>query len=204
MSTRVGIIDYRMGNLRSIGNALDKVGGEVRFVRTAQELLESERLVLPGVGAFGASMRNLGEQGLPEAIGRFVTAGRPLLGICLGFQVLFERGTEGGPHEGLGLVPGTVSRFETDMHVPHTGWNVLRATSEHALWSGLDEDAHVYFVHSYKPEGVPKAYVIGESEYDGGFCCAVARDNVAGTQFHPEKSGADGLRILSNFLEWRP
>jgi len=204
MSIPVGVLDYRIGNLRSIGNARGKVGGGVTVVRTNEERLACDRLVLPGVGAFGASMRNLGEQGLVDAIDRYVSTGRPLLGICLGFQVLFGHGTEGGPHDGLGLVDGTVRRFETDLHVPHVGWNVLRAKAEHKLWSGLEPDAHVYFVHSFKPVEVPEEHVIGESEYDGWFCCAVARENVAGTQFHPEKSGADGLRILSNFLEWQP
>lgn len=204
MSTAVGVIDYRMGNLRSIGNALGKVGAEVTFVRDAEELLACDRLVLPGVGAFGASMRNLTDQGLVDAIGEYALSGRPLLGICLGFQVLFEHGTEGGPHDGLGLIGGTVRRFETDLHVPHVGWNVLRPRVEHPLWRSLEPDAHVYFVHSYKPSGVDDEHVIGESEYDGWFCCAVGRDNVVGTQFHPEKSGADGLRILSNFLEWSP
>ncbi len=204
MSTRVAIVDYEMGNLRSIANAMRAVGGDVQLVRDAAELDGVEHLVLPGVGAFGASMANLRERGLDVAIREHVAAGRPFLGICLGFQVLFARETEHGEHVGLGLLDGTVSRFETSLHVPHVGWNVLLPRQQHPVLAGLPEGAHMYFVHSFRPVGVDDDAVLAESEYDGRFVCAVARGSLVGTQFHPEKSGRDGLRLLQNFVTWRP
>lgn len=204
MSTRVAVVDYDMGNLHSIASALVAVGGDVRLVRTDDELQDVDRLVLPGVGAFGASMRNLRNVGLVDGIRRHVAAGRPFLGICLGFQVLFERGTEHGQHDGIGLFAGSVDRFDTGLHVPHVGWNELIACGDHPLLAGVGQRAHMYFVHSYRPVGVEEHVVIGQSDYDGRFVCAVAAGSAAGTQFHPEKSGHDGLRLLSNFLAWSP
>ena len=198
----VAIVDYGMGNLRSLANALRAVGAEPELVEAPERLSEYDRAVLPGVGAFGASMRNLRSVGYDQAIREYVASGRPLLGICLGFQVLFERGTEGGDHEGLGLVPGRVRRFETSLHVPHVGWNAVR-TQGHTLWDGLGEAPHMYFVHSYHADDVGADDVIGVTDYGERFVSAVARGNVAGTQFHPEKSGPDGLRVLHNFVRWQ-
>jgi glutamine amidotransferase len=200
----VTLIDYRMGNLRSIGNALRHVGAEVRVVDSADGLKGAGHVVLPGVGAFGASMRNLAERGLDDALRTHAAQGRPLLGICLGFQVLFDRGTEGGEHRGLGLIGGAVRRFETSLHIPHTGWNELRVVRPHPLLDGISDGEHVYFVHSYHPDAVDPSDVICTSEYDGAFVCGVARGSVVGTQFHPEKSGPAGLKLLSNFLAWSP
>lgn len=205
MSVRVAVIDYRMGNLRSIANALRHVGGDVQMVTSGAELADASHVVLPGVGAFGASMRNLAEHGLVDAIHAHVAAGRPLLGICLGFQVLFARGTEHGDHAGLGLVPGTVRRFATTtLHVPHTGWNAVEPTRAHPLLEGLPSGEPMYFVHSFHPDGVADADALATTTYGERFVCAVARDAVAGTQFHPEKSGPAGLRLLANYLSWRP
>ena len=201
--TRVAVVDYDMGNLRSITNALRAVGADVTVVRGAAELCEHDRVVLPGVGAFGAAMAHLHAAGLDEALAEHVDAGRPLFGICIGFQVLFERGLEHGDHTGLGMFGGTVARFRTDLHVPHVGWNALSARP-HPLWAGLPDQPHVYFVHSYHPVDVAADVVIGTAAYGEEFACAVARDNVAGTQFHPEKSGPIGLAILRNALEWTP
>lgn len=202
MSARVVVVDYEMGNLRSIANALRVVGGDVVTSADPDVIARADRLVLPGVGAFGASVDNLRARGLDAAIHAHVDGGRPFLGICLGFQVLFDVGLEHGEHTGLGLFRGTVRRFDTALHVPHVGWNGIQAARPHALLAGLADGTPMYFVHSYHPAQVLAAEVLATAEYDGAFCCAVARDNVAGTQFHPEKSGPDGLRLLANFLAW--
>lgn len=201
--SRVTLIDYDMGNLRSLANALRAVDADVRIVDRGDALADADHVILPGVGAFGASMENLRARGLDEALHRHIDAGRPFLGICLGFQVLFAEGSENGRHTGLGVFPGRVDRFETDLHVPHVGWNILEA-APHPIFAGLGPSPHMYFVHSYRPTGCDTADVIGTSEYDGSFVCAVARGSAAGTQFHPERSGADGLRVLTAFLAWRP
>lgn len=201
---RVTIIDHHINNLRSIANACRALGAEVHFAREGSELEDAGHVILPGVGAFGSSMHNLVERGFVEAIHAHCDAGRPFFGICLGFQVMFNKGTEHGECEGLGLFQGTIDRFETDLHVPHVGWNILQKEREHALLSDLDDDPHMYFVHSFHPRGVDPSVVLGTSDYGERFVCMVARDNVAGAQFHPEKSGADGLRILLNYLDWRP
>lgn len=201
---RVTVIDYDMGNLRSLENALRHIGAQVRIVEAGADLRDAEHVILPGVGAFGASMANLRERGLADALVRHREAGRPLMGICLGFQVLFEHGTERGAHEGLGFLRGSVDAFQTELHVPHVGWNVCRARRAHPLFAGLPEEEHVYFVHSFHPQGVEAEDVLATSDYGQVFTCAVARNNVVGTQFHPERSGPVGLRMLENFLVWRP
>jgi len=201
---RVSVIDYDMGNLRSIANALRHVGAEVRVVREASEVRAADRVVLPGVGAFGAAMRRLSSSGVDDAVRDHVAAGRPFLGICIGFQVLFALGDEHGERPGLGLVDGEIRRFCTDLHVPHVGWNALNLRAHHPVFDGHSPEPHVYFVHSYRAVGVRDADVIATTEYGEPFVSAVARDALVATQFHPEKSGPEGLRILKNFLTWRP
>jgi glutamine amidotransferase len=203
-STSVDVIDYDMGNLRSISNALASLDADVRLIRTPSERRPSSHLLLPGVGAFGASMANLRAAGLDELILEHATSGIPFMGICLGFQVMFERGTEAGDHQGLGLFKGTVARFDHGLHIPHTGWNELHATRPHPVTADLGEGRHVYFVHSYRAEGVPEEDVLTTSDYGGEFVAGVARDAVAGFQFHPEKSGHTGLSLLRAWLAWRP
>ncbi len=199
---KVAIVDNLFGNLRSICSAMTALGADVQVVRDAES--SSGHLVLPGVGAFGASVNNLRASGQDEVIRAHVERGDPFLGICLGFQVLFERGSELGQHTGLGIFEGSVDRFQTDLHIPHVGWNVLNPTREHPLFDGVGAAPHVYFVHSYHANGVAADDAIATSDYGEEFVCAVARDSAAGFQFHPEKSGATGLRMLKNFLEWRP
>ena len=207
---QVTLIDHHINNLQSIRNALLAVGATVRVVHDASELDGAGHVLLPGVGAFAQSMDNLRERGFVPAIREHVAAGRPFMGICLGFQVMFDSSDEhgeqrpGGCHEGLGLVHGRVERFRTSLHVPHVGWNGLLTQGDHPLFRGIDSGAHMYFVHSYHPVGVDESVVIGRSDYDYSFVCAVASGSAVGTQFHPEKSGADGLRVLRNFLDWRP
>jgi glutamine amidotransferase len=197
----IAIVDYGMGNLRSVQKAIEYLGGEALITRDAGVIAEAERLILPGVGAFGDAMDNLRRFGLIDPICRFAETGRPLLGICLGMQLLFNESEENGPHRGLGLIPGRVVRFALSRtyKVPQMGWNRLTLT-DHPLWVGLGEAPYVYFVHSYHAERDAEA-TIAESDYGYPFPAAASRGNVMGVQFHPEKSGDVGLRILKNFME---
>lgn len=206
---RVAIIDHKISNLRSISNACQRaLDAEVRLVRRPEEIRECGHVILPGVGSFGAAMAVLERLGIATALREHAASGRPLFGICLGFQLLFARSEEHGDHEGLGLFTGEVRRFETELHIPHVGWNVFRPRQEHPVFADLERgrshEPYVYFVHSYYPRDVDPSVIAGVSEYGDEFVCAVANGSIAGTQFHPEKSGADGLRILKNFLDWRP
>jgi imidazole glycerol-phosphate synthase subunit HisH len=199
------IVDYGIGNLRSLEKAFEAVG--VRPVRSGdpEAIAQAERLVLPGVGAFGACAAELKARGLWEPVLQAAEAGVPLLGVCVGMQLLFETGEEHGSHEGLGLLPGRVVRFSgvspdgLPLKVPHMGWNPLRPTHPHPLLDGLDEGAHVYFVHSYHARPDEPADVVAEAAYGEAFPAIVARNNVMGAQFHPEKSQTAGLRLLRNF-----
>jgi imidazole glycerol phosphate synthase glutamine amidotransferase subunit len=199
------VIDYGMGNLRSLTNALRALGAQVQVSDDPRLIYTSERLILPGVGAFGRSMQELGSRDLLAPLNDAVRGGKPLLGICLGFQVLFGSSTEHGEHPGLGYVSGRIERFEGEgLIVPHMGWNRLVLERPHALLEGVASGAHVYFVHSYRPAEADADDVLARTDYGGWFVSAVARGNVAGLQFHPEKSGPVGLRLLSNFLTWEP
>jgi glutamine amidotransferase len=205
----VVVIDYGMGNLRSIGNALRAVGADVLVSQDPAAVASAERLVLPGVGAFGMSMHELGARKLLGPILDAVQAGRPLLGICLGYQVLFERSNEHGEHAGMGLFEGSVERFDQPgLIVPHMGWNRILFESSsgppHPVLEGLSSGAFVYFVHSYRSIDVSDADALTRTDYGELFVSGVARDNLVGFQFHPEKSGPVGLRILRNFLSWSP
>jgi imidazole glycerol phosphate synthase glutamine amidotransferase subunit len=199
----VDVLDYGAGNLHSIVSALAQVGGTVRVVERADQA-RSGHLVLPGVGAFGASLAELQARGLEGVVRHHLDAGRPFLGVCVGFQLLFEQGTELGVHTGLGYFRGSVDRFQTHLHVPHVGWNEVRVQRPHPVSVGLPLPAHLYFVHSFRPTGVLPEDVWLTSDYDGPFVAGVARDSIVATQFHPEKSGALGLDLLSRFLRWTP
>ncbi len=209
----IAIVDYGMGNLRSVQKALQKLGYDAQITSDAETVLRADRLILPGVGAFGAAMENLRRAGLDRAIREFVETGRPFLGICLGLQLLFEVSEEtrsAEPERGLGILRGKVVRFPeglTDgqgkpLKVPHIGWNALHFTQRDALFEGIEEGSHVYFVHSYFPIPEAAGVVTAVSDYGIPFCCAVRSGNVRAVQFHPEKSSAVGLRILRNFAEW--
>ncbi|KAA9002353.1 imidazole glycerol phosphate synthase subunit HisH [Paenibacillus spiritus] len=200
----VAIVDYGIGNLHSVAKAIERLGQEALVTGDAAEILAADRVILPGVGAFGDAMAHLRDTGLDQAVLEVAAEGRqPLLGICLGMQLLFTRGEEYGAHEGLGLLPGRVVRFEPreGYKVPHMGWNRLRFLQpEHPLLAGLDE-GHVYFVHSYHALAEEPGDVLAVSDYGHPVTAVVGRGSVMGMQFHPEKSGEPGRRLLENFMK---
>lgn len=208
----IAIVDYGMANLRSVEKALLKVGGDPVITADPAEIARAEKVVLPGVGAFCAAMSNLHGAGLDNAVRSHIAQGKPFLGICLGLQMLFESSTEMGASEGLGILPGKVVRFFADglpnpeaaeLKVPHIGWNALQFPKPSRLLAGLPNGADVYFVHSYFPAPADPSIVSATSDYGYDFCCAIEKDNIAATQFHPEKSGTIGLQILRNFASWK-
>lgn len=207
---RCAIIDYGSGNLRSAAKALERVAGpEHRIDVTAdpEAVRTADRLVIPGVGAFAACREGLlGIAGMGEAIEALRQAGRPILGICVGMQLMATRGLEHGVHPGLGWVQGDIVQLDPQPphRVPQMGWNALHFTPGHALLAGIAPDAHAYFVHSYHLVGADPADILASTDHGGPVVAAVARGSVAGTQFHPEKSQETGLRLLANFLAWSP
>ncbi len=200
----LAVIDYGAGNLRSVLHALKHLEAQdVRLVRAPEQLEGAQKIILPGVGAFGAGMQKLREQGLIVPLQDALVAGVPYLGICLGMQFLFEGSDEMGDHEGLGILPGTVTRFpeRLGLKVPHMGWNELQQCQESALLAGLPQPSYAYFVHSYYCAPAVQDDVLITADYGEPFCAGVARGNIYGVQFHPEKSQRTGLKILRNFLE---
>jgi glutamine amidotransferase len=204
----IGVIDYGMGNLLSVVNALAILGANVTICRGPDDLAECDRLVLPGVGAFGDCMQNLHKSGMVEALEKTVRReGRPLLGICLGMQALAGSSNERGHHAGLGWIDAQVISFagdRIDQRIPHMGWNDISVRTEMPLFQGLPDSPEFYFVHSYVVRCNDKSVVAAECDYGGVFAAAVVKDNIAATQFHPEKSQYCGLKVLSNFLAWKP
>ena len=208
----IAIIDYGMGNLRSVQKGLERVGGDARIVSNPADVAAADQVVLPGVGAFRDAIAHLRDANLDQAVHDAVASGKPFLGVCLGYQLLFERAFEGGEFEGLGVFPGEVVHFREPaaphgdpLKVPHMGWNQLRFPGRDRgtpcpLFAGIDEGAYVYFVHSYHPETPDASIVAATSDYGYEFPAATWRDNVFGTQFHPEKSQAVGLAMLKNFV----
>ena len=200
----IAIIDYDMGNLRSIAKALEHVGGTVIVTRDPETIARAEKIVLPGVGAFRDGISHLETEGMKEALNREVRENKkPLLGICLGMQLLADKSYEFGAGEGLGYIHGEVHRFAGDnLRVPHVGWNAVSVRTPHVLFSGIPADADFYFVHSYHLVCERTEDVLATCEYGGSFVAAIARDNIVATQFHPEKSQKHGLRLLKNFVAW--
>ncbi|MFN3928492.1 MAG: imidazole glycerol phosphate synthase subunit HisH [Thermoflexus sp.] len=199
--TRVLVIDYGVGNLGNVVRALQRLGAEVRLREQPEDLDWAEKIVLPGVGAFGDGMAGLRERGWIDPLMAAVAAGKPLLGICLGMQLLFEESEEMGPHRGLGLLRGRVRRFPPEAgKVPQIGWNRLEPTGNHPLLRGVPNGAYVYFVHGYYCEPEDPNDVIATTVYGIRYASAVARGSVMGVQFHPEKSHRVGEQILRNFL----
>lgn len=205
------VIDYGSGNLRSAAKALAAVGAEVKVSGQASDVKSATRIVLPGVGAFAdcrAGLQRL--PGMIEALERVVhQGGRPFLGICVGMQLMAEAGLEHGRHPGLGWIAGEVVHLASrpdsrDAKIPHMGWNELKLVRAHPLFAGIADGAHAYFVHSYHLRLADPADLLAACDYAGPVTAAIARANMAGVQFHPEKSQATGLRLLANFLAWRP
>jgi glutamine amidotransferase len=211
--TTIVVVDYGMGNLRSVAKAFEHVAPEarVRVSGDAAEIRAADRVVFPGQGAMPDCMRHLDEAGLREAVLEAARS-KPLFGVCIGEQMLFDSSEEGNT-PGLGILPGRVVRFPADrmgtpdgarLKVPHMGWNRVVQDRPHPLWAGVPDGAYFYFVHSYYAEPADPALTAGSAEYGLRFTCAVARDNIFATQFHPEKSAAHGLRLYANFVDWRP
>jgi glutamine amidotransferase len=206
----IAIIDYGMGNLRSVQKGFEKVGAEAVVTADPGTLLEAERIVLPGVGAFRDCMHNLEQGGFVEPLLRVISEGRPFLGICVGMQMLFSDSVEFGLHHGLDVIPGHVLRFPEQMQeageelkVPQMGWNQLSFKLRPPAFAGVDEGANVYFVHSYYVKPDNDDVIATVTDYGFEFCSSVWRDNIVATQFHPEKSQDVGLRILKNFAEMK-
>lgn len=199
MSVRIAIADYGIGNLGSVSKAFRGAGADVQLTGDPDELRRADALVLPGDGAFAATMEEVERRALVPVLREAVAAGKPLLGICIGMQLLFEESEEHGRHRGLGFLPGRVRRFEGELPVPHMGWNALRAQRPHRLLEGVPDGSYVYFVHSYYCEA-PQDVVVASSDYGREFAAVVAKGSVLGVQFHPEKSQQVGLRMVAGFV----
>lgn len=199
MTGRIAVLDYGTGNLHSVARAIERVGGTAEVTDDTDEVLRAEALVVPGVGHFGACMRNLAHHGLDQAVRDFAAGGRPLFGVCLGMQVLFE-GSDEDPAEGLGLVPGRSRKLPDDVKVPHMGWNDVEWTATHPYLEGIPNRTRFYFVHSFAPD-VIEGITVGVTIHGRPFSAVVARENLFATQFHPEKSGEAGLQIYENFVK---
>lgn len=199
----ITIVDYGMGNLRSVQKGFERVGAEAAIATTPHELAAAERLVLPGVGAFRDAIGELRRQDLARPVLDHIASGKPFLGICLGLQLLFEESDEGGLYEGLGVLKGRVERFPdgAGLKVPHMGWNRLDRTGNCPVFSGIPDDAYFYFVHSYYVVPADESVVAARTNYIVPFVSAVARENVFAVQFHPEKSQRHGLALLKNFAQ---
>lgn len=197
----IQIVDYGMGNLRSVQKAFEKLGHAAMICDQAQQLEDADKLVLPGVGAFRDAIAELRRRDLVAPIVDHLARGKPFLGICLGLQLLFDVSFEDGEWPGLGILPGQVVRFrdQPDLKIPHMGWNRIEKQGEPPLFRGIPPDAHFYFVHSYHVVPHDRRVVIAESDHGGRFVAAIGRDNLWATQFHPEKSQKHGLQLLANF-----
>ncbi|MEV4782299.1 imidazole glycerol phosphate synthase subunit HisH [Burkholderia sp. LMU1-1-1.1] len=210
---KIVVVDYGMGNLRSVAQALRAVAPEADVLISGEvaDIEGADRIVLPGQGAMPDCMRSLRESGVQEAL-MVAARNKPLLGVCIGEQMLFDASEEGGA-AGLGLLPGKVVRFQLDgqlqedgsrFKVPQMGWNQVRQNASHPMWSEIADNSYFYFVHSYFAQPEHSAHTVGTTVYGAPFSCAVARDNIFATQFHPEKSAATGLQLYKNFVHWNP
>ncbi len=203
MPGMIAIVNYEMGNLRSVQKGFERVGHEAAITDDPAVIASASKVVLPGVGAFRDAMAALRQKQLVDPIRDAIASGRPFLGVCLGMQLLLDSSSEDGDHQGLGVVPGRVVRFDVPrpMKVPHMGWNQTQQAKPSPLFAGIEDNAYFYFVHSYYVVPQDESVVAAWCDYGGPFCAALAQDNLFATQFHPEKSQADGLRILKNFAD---
>ena len=200
------IIDYKAGNLTSVRLAFEHIGADVIVTDKPEMIVKAERVVFPGVGAAGSAMNNLCSLGILDSIIEVVETGVPFLGICIGMQLLFEHSEENSGTDCLGLIAGKVKKFEPAdkfCKIPQMGWNAVKIVKEHPVFESIEDESEFYFVHSFYPRPAQKADIIGRTDYAGvTFASAAGRDNIIATQFHPERSGAIGLRMLENFCKW--
>jgi glutamine amidotransferase len=203
---RVIVVDYGAGNLRSVARAIEHAGFVADVSTDPRALDDADAVVVPGVGVAADTMRNLESRGFADPLRAYIEAGRPFLGVCMGYQVLFTATDEGGDHPCLGVVPGRVRKLPstngggTALKIPHMGWNQVAQSHDHPVFAGVPDGSYFYFVHSYYPDPTDESLVIGRTDYGVTFASAIGRDNLVATQFHPEKSGAAGLRLYKNFL----
>ncbi|MFC2947868.1 imidazole glycerol phosphate synthase subunit HisH [Virgibacillus sediminis] len=197
----IAIVDYGAGNIKSLQFALNKHNLESTLTSDPQTIRDSKAVIVPGVGAFKDAMDSMNELGLSQVIKEEAAKGKPTMGICLGMQLFYERSFEDGDWEGLGLLKGEVSRISSSVKVPHMGWNTLNIQQEHPVVDGIDEETYVYFVHSYAVSSYQQETLTASTQYGGTVPAIVQQGNIIGMQFHPEKSGAAGLRLLQNFGE---
>ena len=199
----IAIVDYQMGNLRSVQKGFERVGHAAEITSDPADINRASRIVLPGVGAFADAITELHRRNLVDPIRDAIHSGKPFLGICLGLQMLFDRSYEDGEHEGLGIVPGEVRRFSVPSghKVPHMGWNQVQLRQRPPLFADIEDNTHFYFVHSYYVAPSDATLVAGEASYPESFCAMIWRENLFATQFHPEKSQTAGLKVLRNFAE---
>jgi imidazole glycerol-phosphate synthase subunit HisH len=198
----IAVIDYEMGNLRSVSKALELVGARTIVTSSGRAIESADAAVFPGVGAFGPALKQIKNAGIYDSVLKTVDSGKPFLGLCLGFQMLFDSSSEGGKYSGMGVIPGKVVRFGGGMIVPHMGWNSITSVpaARKTMFRGIPDNSYFYFVHSYFGRPAEKDSVAGVTRYGSPFCSAVISGRVWGCQFHPEKSGKNGLRLLSNFI----
>ncbi len=196
----IAVIDYGAGNLRSVANAIARLGYQPRITGRVSDLSEAQAVILPGVGAAGDTMASLRHLGLVAPIKRLIADDRPFFGVCIGLQVLFDGTEEGGGHDCLGVIAGRVKRLPAGLKVPHMGWNQVKQRLPHPIFEGIPDGANFYFVHSYYGEPEAKSVVAGETEYGVTMGSVLARGNLVATQFHPEKSGEHGLKMYANFI----
>ena len=201
----IAIVDYGMGNVRSVQKAIEHVApnDQVFLTDNAKLISEADRVVFPGQGAMGACMQALNEHGLVDVI-KQAAHEKPFLGICLGLQLLFDHSQENGGTDGLSIIPGNVVKFDkSELKIPHMGWNTVKQEIDHPLWHDIDDNARFYSVHSYYVKETDHSVVAGSTDYGIDFTCAIAKDNIFAVQFHPEKSQHDGLQLLTNFVNWK-
>jgi glutamine amidotransferase len=194
------ILDYGAGNLRSVANAVTKLGYRPEISSAAKDIEDARAVILPGVGAAAEAMENLRRLGMVQAIREYIGAGRPFFGVCLGLQVLLSATEEDGGHDCLGIVPGVVKRLPAGLKTPHMGWNQVKQLRRHPVFDGIADQTNFYFVHSYHAVPDDRSVILGQTDYGLPVCSAIATGNLVATQFHPEKSGAPGLRMYHNFI----
>ncbi len=197
----IAIIDYGASNLRSVVNAIAKLGHQPKVTSRPDDVLNAQAVILPGVGAAADTVANLKALDLVSPIRRFIAEGRPFLGICIGLQILFTGTEEGGWHDCLDIITGQVRRLPSGLKIPHMGWNQVRQVASHPVFEGIPNAANFYFVHSYYVEPQDESIIVGKTDYTTTFCSIIARENLIATQFHPEKSGEVGLKFYDNFMK---